>query len=473
MKPSRLLLSGCISVTFTVATLCAGTLHVSPKGNDANDGSSPAAALRTLQKAADLAKPGDTVLVGDGIYEETGDTKAGGSALVTLSKFNRPDAWITFKAAPGARPELRPTGWQGIQVTGAYYIIDGMTVTGANDSIRLIDALKQAENPKPDPYFNTNGIIIDGRQNPPDKKPHHVVVRNCTVSKMPGGGITMLEADYIIIEDNLVFENCWFMRYGGSGITTNANWAHDDKPGYHIIIQRNKVWDNKTMVPWNVIGKLSDGNGILLDVTDIYRVGPANPTPEALAAADASAKKEAEIEAAHKVDPTKPAPKPKSLRPEWKGRALIANNLSAFNGGSGIHVFRTQYVDIINNTTYWNGQIVNYEELFSNYSRDIVILNNVIVPAPAGRVTSNSRNQNLRWDHNLYPVAQKVVSGANDIVADPLFVKVARDLRQADFRLRKGSPALSRGTQELLQPIDLAGKKRSHNQDPDLGAFSH
>ncbi|MBC8011339.1 MAG: right-handed parallel beta-helix repeat-containing protein, partial [Burkholderiales bacterium] len=399
MKVFRLLFSTLTALAFSVFTLCAATLHVSAEGDDANDGTSSAKAFRTLQKAADLAEPGDTVLVGDGVYEDTGDTKTGGSSLVSLSKFGRPDAWTTFKAAPGARPVLRPKGWGGITISGAYYIIDGLTVTGFNDSIRLIDALKEAQNAKPDPYYNTNGIAVEGRKNPPDRKPHHVIIRNCTVSKMPGGGITVLEADYVVIEDCLVFENAWFMRYGGSGITTLNNWAHDDAPGYHIVIQRNKVWDNKTLVPWNRINKLSDGNGILLDVTDIKRTGPANPTAEAAAAADAAAKAEA----------ANPSARKKSDRPEWKGRALIANNICAFNGGSGIHVFRTQYVDIINNTTYWNCQIVIFEEMFSYISRDVVIMNNIIVPAPGGRVTSNNRNQNVRWDYNLYPVEQKVM----------------------------------------------------------------
>ncbi|NQX01732.1 right-handed parallel beta-helix repeat-containing protein [bacterium] len=460
MTLSRFLTCALLALAFPLPVFAARTLHVSAKGNDAGDGASPETAFATLQKAADLAEPGDTVLVGDGIYQNSGGRKSGGNPLLKLSKFGRPDAWITFKAAPGARPELRPTGWNGILITGAHYIIDGLTVTGANDSIRLIEALEEEKKPSPNPYFNTNGISFDGRQNAPDKKPHHAIIRNCTVSKMPGGGITLLEADYFIVEDNLVFENCWFMRYGGSGITTNGNWAFDDAPGYHIIIQRNKVWDNKTLVPWSHIKKLSDGNGILLDVTDIRRTGPANPTAEAAAAADAAAKKEA-------ANPTKP----QSLRPEWKGRALIANNLSAYNGGSGIHVFRTQYVDIVNNTTYWNGQIVNYEELFSNNSRDVVILNNIIVPAPAGRVTSNNRNQNVRWDHNLYPVQQDVVKGLHDIVADPMFVKVRRDLREADFSLQTGSPAIDKASAELSQPNDLAGKKRHAGTGPDVGAL--
>ncbi|MBC8040337.1 MAG: right-handed parallel beta-helix repeat-containing protein, partial [Opitutaceae bacterium] len=352
-------------------------------------------------------------------------------------------------------------GWTGILITGSYYVIDGLTVTGFNDSIRLIDALKEAQNAKADPYYNTNGINVRGRKNPPSQKPHHVIIRNCTVSKVPGCGIGIGQSDYITIEDNLVFDNCWFMRFGGSGITTRSNWPYDDAPGYHYIIQRNKVWNNKTLVPWGKVGKLSDGNGILLDVTDLETTGPANTTVEAVAAADAAA-------AAAKTGAATDAP---TERPEWKHRALIANNLCAFNGGSGIHVFRTAHVDIVNNTTYWNSQIVNTEELYSHSSRDVVILNNIIVPAPAGRVTSNKRNTDVRWDYNLYPIAQQVFAAPNDIVANPLFVKVARDLREADFRLRKNSPALKRGTKELLQPTDLAGKKRRADQAPDLGAL--
>lgn len=34
--------------------------------------------------------------------------------------------------------------------------------------------------------------------------------------------------------------------------------------GYHLIIQRNFVWNNKTLVHWDVIGKLSEDNGIKL-----------------------------------------------------------------------------------------------------------------------------------------------------------------------------------------------------------------
>ncbi|WP_229365667.1 right-handed parallel beta-helix repeat-containing protein [Fibrisoma montanum] len=433
--------------------------YVSGTGSDTNDGKTTRTAFRSLQKAAEQVQPGDVVLIGNGIYAGTeGET----GPVLTISRSGRSDAWITWKAQPGHRPEIRPSGWAGIQITGSYHILDGLTVTGANDSLVLLRALEDAKKPKPDPRFNTNGIIIEGRRQPVDQKPHHVVIRNCQVSKCPGGGITGLETDYLTIEDCLVFDNAWYMRYAGSGITTLNNWAFDDKPGYHIIIQRNYVWNNKTLVPWERTGKLSDGNGILLDVTDLTQQGATNPNADAVVAAQTARKDSAQAV---------PASPPKSQRPEWKGRALIANNVSAYNGGSGIHTFRTRHVDIVNNTTYWNGQVVGYEELFPNRSDDIVIMNNIIVPHPGGKVTSNNRNTNIRWDYNLYPAAQQVFVGPNDRIADPLFVNVQPDLRKADFRLQKTSPGYNSGGVELPLTTDITGKARPKASGRDRGAY--
>ncbi len=447
----------------------ARTWHVSGNGNDSTDGTTVETAFRTLKKAADSVQPGDTVLIGDGLYTDPGTNKA--SSVLLLSQHGKPDAWTTWKAAPGAKPEIRPSGWNGILITGSYQILDGLHVIGTNDSITLSEALangkpsvKDGKLPPPNPRFNSNGISIDGRNNPPTKKPHHVIIRNCTVSKCPGGGITMLETDYITIEDNLVFENAWYMRYAGSGITALNNWAYDAAPGYHVIIQRNRVWNNKTLVPWEAIGKLSDGNGILLDVTDGVadgKTGENASNPNADAPVNPTGVK--------KADPNAASLNP--LRPQWKGRALIANNISAYNGGSGIHTFRTRHVDIINNTTYWNGAIVGYQELFANRSTDVVILNNIIVPRPGGKVTSENRNAGIRWDYNLYPVAQDVYRSANDLLAEPRFISVKADLRDADFRLANDSPAIDSGTDELAQPTDNSGRPRPSGKARDRGAY--
>lgn len=429
----------------------AQTIYVSGTGNDAADGKTMKTAFRTLQKAANVVQAGNTVIIGDGTYTNDGATMT--DAVLKIDASGTADKWITWKAAPGAHPEIHPGGWAGILISGSYHIIDGITVTGANDSLVLLEAQMDTKNEKANAKFNTNGIFVNGRLKGPAEKPHHVIIRACTVRKCPGGGIVFIEADYTTAEDCTVYENAWFMRYGGSGITTLNNWAFDDAPGYHTVIQRNRVWNNKTQVAWEKIGRLSDGNGIILDVTDGYVEGATNPN------ADKVVKKDS-IPAA----PQKPKP------PVWKSRALIANNLSAFNGGSGIHTFRTSHVDIINNTTYHNGGIVGYPEIFANTSQDVVFLNNIIVPRPGGKVTSNNKNTNIRWDYNLYPKPQTAFQAANDVVDDPKFIAANAEVSKANFHLQKGSAALNSGCDEVPQKTDIDGKLRPL-KSRDRGAY--
>lgn len=67
--------------------------HVAINGNDSNAGT-PAAPLRTIQRAADLAQPGDVVIVHAGVYRERVDPPRGGT-----SDANR----ITYEAVPGEK----------------------------------------------------------------------------------------------------------------------------------------------------------------------------------------------------------------------------------------------------------------------------------------------------------------------------------------------------------------------------------
>lgn len=454
MKNSEFLVRAALIALSAIVCIAANaqtTWYVTGQGNDANDGRSEKTAFRSLQKAADLVGPGDVVLVGDGLY--TKDDRSSGSAVVLIRRSGAPDAWITWKALPGQHPVVRPTGWGGITIQASYHIIDGIDVIGRNDELTLKDAIKDLSNKSPDPTFNSNGIFVEGRPCPPDAKPHHVIVRNCTVAKCPGGGITGIETDYLTVEDCKVYNNAWYMRYAGSGITLLNNWAFDNKPGYHVIIRRNLVWNNKCFVSWERIGKLSDGNGILLDVTNQDGLNLANPE---------------DLLPGEEETPVVPG---KGGRPIWTNKALIANNVSAYNGGSGIHTFRTCNVDIVNNTTYWNGTNVGYEEIFSNASIKVTIMNNIMVPRPGGAVTSNHRNQGLKWDYNLYPVEQNVVVGPHDIVADPQFVNPGIDLSTADFSLLKSSPAVGAATDELVMDEDITGRKRPKGKAADLGAY--
>ena len=80
-----------------IAAADAAEFHVAASGSDSNPGSGPAP-LRTIQRAADLAQPGDVVTVHQGVYRERVNPPRGGA-----SDRNR----IVYQAAPGEKVEIK------------------------------------------------------------------------------------------------------------------------------------------------------------------------------------------------------------------------------------------------------------------------------------------------------------------------------------------------------------------------------
>jgi hypothetical protein len=74
-------------------------------------------------------------------------------------------------------------------------------------------------------------------------------------------------------------------------------------------------------------------------------------------------------------------------------------------------------------------------------------------------------------DYNLYPKAQNVFTGANDIVSEPLFESIPTYLTMGSFRLKKGSAGINNATNEIPQPADISGKKRPISIGRDRGAY--
>ena len=87
------------------AMLCAAEIHVSIRGSDANSGAR-LAPVRTIQRAANLAQPGDTVTVHEGVYRERINPPRGGASDAQR---------IVYQAAPGAKVEIKGSevvkGW--------------------------------------------------------------------------------------------------------------------------------------------------------------------------------------------------------------------------------------------------------------------------------------------------------------------------------------------------------------------------
>jgi alpha-N-arabinofuranosidase len=92
-----------------LAATYAAELHVAVTGNDANPGTQ-AAPLRTIQRGADLAQPGDVITVHEGVYRQR----------ISPPRAGESDAKrIVYQAAPGEKVEIKGSEvvkkWEKVQ----------------------------------------------------------------------------------------------------------------------------------------------------------------------------------------------------------------------------------------------------------------------------------------------------------------------------------------------------------------------
>src|ERR1044071_1288152 len=95
--PMRTCVIGFTCLATLAFSMDAAELHVAIGGNDANSGTA-SAPLRTIQRGADLAQPGDTIMVHQGVYRERINPPRGGD-----SDSKR----IIYQAAPGEKVEIK------------------------------------------------------------------------------------------------------------------------------------------------------------------------------------------------------------------------------------------------------------------------------------------------------------------------------------------------------------------------------
>jgi alpha-N-arabinofuranosidase len=103
----------CFTAIFLLFTSLPGAqareLHVATRGNDASTGTK-STPLRTIQRAADLAQPGDTITVHEGVYRERINPPRGGA-----SDKQR----IVYQAAKGEKVEIKGSEvikhWEKVQ----------------------------------------------------------------------------------------------------------------------------------------------------------------------------------------------------------------------------------------------------------------------------------------------------------------------------------------------------------------------
>jgi hypothetical protein len=206
----------------------ASTLYVDArKGNNGNDGTA-LAPWQTVQKAADCAQPGDTVLVAEGDYSER----------IHVTRSGAPDRPVTFEASGRAVT-------QGFTITADYIRVVGFEITnhitlpresygvylhGQHDEI--------LNNYLHDLYHD--GIMLAGEGDPNSPRLAHNLIKGNRIYRANNSGIHV-EGRENLIEDNDVSHTSQYppggpawdgadadgMRFLGTGHIFRGNRIHD------------------------------------------------------------------------------------------------------------------------------------------------------------------------------------------------------------------------------------------------------
>ncbi len=430
MKKTLLKLLIFFGMYFTLSSISAQDYYVSAlTGNNNNDGLTPGTAVATISKGAEKVNAGGTVFIMNGTY-----TRTTFGNILNLTKSGTPNAYITFKPYPGHNPIISASGgaYTAVIIDGSYVLIEGLEFKGDNENLTYADAyqayLDYINRVKgPQGKYNTNAISF-GRS----AQVHHVIFRNLKIHDWPAGGVGGGRCDYITIEGCTIYNTSWYTMYATSAISFLTPRDIDLNTGYKLIVRNNKVYNNKTLVPWERTRSLSDGNGIILDVNR--------------ASAD-------------------------STRPAYIGRTLVENNVSYNNGGGGIHAYNADHIDIINNTAYNNGTVVGYPEIDAQQCTDVKIYNNIMYARTGGRCNGNDGGT---YNYNAYFNGPAFKLGANDVFVNPEFVNLAID-STADFRLKSSSPVINTGSMIAGQfaTNDIVGLPRPSGSRTDKGAYEY
>jgi alpha-N-arabinofuranosidase len=204
-------------IAFAVSAQAA-EIHVALDGRDANPGT-PAAPLRTIQRAADLAQPGDVITVHAGTYRERVDPPRGGESDAKR---------ITYQAAPG----------ETVVITGSEIVKDWVKVRDGVWKAVVANTLFGDFNPYAD--------LIRGDWFEAKGRPHHT-------------GAVYLDGEWLAeaaaLEDVLKpagHTPLWFARVDKDRTTIWAQFGSADPYGrlVEINVRRTVFYPSKTNVDY-------------------------------------------------------------------------------------------------------------------------------------------------------------------------------------------------------------------------------
>ena len=334
------------------------------------------------------------------------------------------------------RPLLNTSnGWNGVEIDASYITVEGFEIVG--------DAQSYSSIATPTAYqTNATGITIDNRVSGGAAIPIHVLITNNLVHDNPGSGIEADDTDYVTVSNNSVYNNANWSGYGQSGISLYLLTNSDTTTGTKNYVINNETYWNQQCVNTTAASPPvpTDGNGIIID-------NNLNTNGTGVA---------------------------------YTGRTLVANNITFDNGGSGVHAFNSQHVDIVANTAYDNNNICHnsddaiqtmYGQIFAYQSEDINIVNNILYSAGGPCCSSVGNMGMITEKYNiLFPstsVPKGYSAGAHDVFSDPQFANAS----SGNFMISTTSAARGMATSYLEPTTDAYGTARPQAHGFDIGAL--
>lgn len=480
----------------------AATYQVSPSGLDTNTGTE-ATPWRTVQKAANTAVAGDTVLVHAGLYaERVSFPRSGGG----------PASRIVFKAAPGEVPVLDGTGltvptdddaalFRLVDVS--YITVEGFEVRNYRTTLR---------------HAVPMGVLVAGNSRGVELRRlnvHHIETAHAGPGAGNAHGIAVFGWDAQPVRD-LVVSGCEVhdLRLGASeALVLNGNVID-------FLVEDNEVrhCDNigidfigyEGVAPTGAVDRARSGvcrgnrvHHIDSAFNPAYNGNPVTGGGDQSAGGiyvDGGADIVIERNVVHHcnigIEVASEAPGRRA------SRILVRNNVVHHNDAGGLFlggydesVGGTEQCVVRHNTFYrndlngeWNGEI-----FFQHHTENNTITHNIFHADAEGMLIGGSATTNAgdvldrnlyyaavpteakwTWRRTVYPsfAAYRAASGQDALssFANPQFTNVAAE----NLTLAPGSPAVNAGDPAFapaLGELDGAGNQRVFAGRVDLGAF--
>ena len=267
-----------LMITGAAAGAHARTLYVRVAGNDLNDGSSPALAVRTIGRAAGLTRPGDRVVVGPGMYREGRITPA--AAAFARVSFVADRRGVAVGEPPGD-VIIDGSGFpSGFELNGKVATtIEGFVIYGAGIGIYVKSQSDQAVIRDNVVCNNTdNGIDVEDSKNAVIF--NNLVYNNARTGILLGGTVNGSAGARVI--NNTVYMNqnrgIYFTGVAvGSpnGLVIN-NIVQDNSPaGIQVNASSRDGYVSAANITWNN----RYASGTPEDVTDLDKADPLFVNP--------------------------------------------------------------------------------------------------------------------------------------------------------------------------------------------------